>query len=238
MAKSPEKRSLIYETVLDHIKSELLKGNLQAGDRLPTVVEMAEKLRIAPSSVREAYRVLETLGVLSVTQGRGTFVSSTVSASNGLMSGLQFAEKQSMSHLLETRKLLEPAVAAMAAQRATPSEIEAIMTAVEEMEVLARDGKDFVEPDVRFHELIFMAAHNSVLAKIQLALSDVLLDSRRVTSRIPGATEKAVHYHKLIAMAIKERKPEAARILMYQHVEDVESSVLERVSIEPSGEEI
>jgi GntR family transcriptional repressor for pyruvate dehydrogenase complex len=95
------------------------------------------------------------------------------------------------------------------------------------MESLAREGEDFIEPDVRFHELIFLASHNPVLAKILSALAPLLLDSRRLTSRIPGATEKAIHFHKLIAIAIQEGNAEAARALMYQHVNDVERSVLQ-----------
>ncbi len=226
------KRSLIYESVLNYLKTELARGSLKPGDRLPTVVALAHQLGVNPASVREAYRVLETLGVLSVTQGRGTFVSSQVQPSDGLLADLQFAEQQSITHLLETRKFLEPTVAALAAQRATAAEAEAIVAAADEMEQLALSGQDFIEPDVRFHELIFLAAHNPVLAKILSSLSDLLLDSRRLTSRIPGATDKAIHFHKLIAIAIKERNAEAARALMFQHVSDVERSVLGDVSPE------
>jgi GntR family transcriptional repressor for pyruvate dehydrogenase complex len=93
------------------------------------------------------------------------------------------------------------------------------------MEDLLRQGLDFVDPDVRFHELIFIAAHNPVLSKILSALRELLLDSRRFTNRIPGGPEKAVHFHHLIASAIKERNPEGARAMMYQHILDMERSI-------------
>jgi len=222
-----QKKSLIYESVLEYIKGELLKGSLAPGDRLPTVADMAKQLNVGAASVREAYRVLETLGVLSVTQGRGTFVSQSINSSDGFLAQFEFAEQQSISHLFETRKMLEPLVAGLAAERASEAESNAILAAAEEMEELYQQGEDFIDPDVRFHELIFHASQNPVVAKILTALDDLLLDSRRLTSRIPGATEKAIYYHKLIAIAIKEGNAETAHVLMYQHIDDVERSLLD-----------
>jgi len=226
-----KKHSLIYESVLENIKAELIKGAYKPGDQLPTVVKMAKNLGVGQASVREAYRVLETLGILEVTQGRGTFVSGSLETlkpdkADGLLSQLEFLEQQSFHHLIETRKVLEPDIAALAAERATPAEIEAIMDAADEMEELLKEGRDFVDPDVRFHELIFIAAHNPVLSKVLLALSSLFLDGRRFTNRIQGGPEKAVYFHKLIARAIKERNPDGARALMYQHIVDMERTIV------------
>jgi len=220
------KRSLIYETVIEHIKTQLINGELKPGARLPTVAALAGQLNVGQASVREAYRILESMGVLEVTQGRGTFVSPSINDSGGALRHLQLAEQQTLAHLLETRKLLEPGVAALAAQRATPGEIQAILAAAREMEELAQKGEDFIEPDIRFHELILLAAHNPIVTKIFNALNDLLLDSRRLSSRIPGATEKAIHFHKLIALAIKEGNAPTAQALMAQHVEDVERDIM------------
>lgn len=227
-----KKHSLIYETVLENIKAELLKGVYKPGEQLPTVTAMAKNLGVGQASVREAYRVLETLGILEVTQGRGTFVSASLESlqtneDDDLIAQLEFLEKQSFHHILETRKVLEPEVAALAATRATPAETEAIKAAADEMEDLLRQGLDFVDPDVRFHELIFIAAHNPVLSRLLSALSDLFLDGRRFTNRIPGGPQKAVHFHQLIAHAIKERDPEGARAMMYQHILDIERSIVQ-----------
>jgi len=227
-----KKHSLIYESVLENIKAELLNGVYKPGEQLPTVAAMAKNLGVGQASVREAYRVLETLGILEMTQGRGTFVSASLESlqtdeDDGLISQLEFLEKQSFHHILETRKVLEPEVAALAATRASPAEIDAIMSAADEMDDLLRQGLDFVDPDVRFHELIFLAAHNPVLSKLLSALSDLFLDGRRFTNRIQGGPQKAVHFHQLIAHAIKERNPEGARALMYQHILDMERSIVQ-----------
>jgi GntR family transcriptional repressor for pyruvate dehydrogenase complex len=226
MVDNQPKRTLIYETVIEHIKAQLISGELKAGARLPTVAALAEQLEVGQASVREAYRIMESMGILEVTQGRGTFVSLAFNDLGGGLRHFQLAEQQTLAHLLETRKLLEPGIAALAAQRATPAEAQAILDVALEMENLARQGQDFIEPDVRFHELIMLAAHNPVVTRFFSALSDLLLDSRRLSSRIPGATEKAIHYHKLIALAIKEGNAASAQALMYQHVDDVERDIM------------
>jgi GntR family transcriptional repressor for pyruvate dehydrogenase complex len=227
MSARANKQSLIYETVIEYLKQQIANGELKPGDRLPTVMALARQLEVNPASVREAYRVLQTLGILTLGRGKGTFVSNGVNASSELLVHLRFAERQSIAYLQEARRLIEPAIAALAAQRATPGEAAAIMEAAEELEKVPRYGDKYVEPDVRFHELVFLAAHNPVLAQFLTAIRERLVDSRRLTKDIPDAIEKAAHYHKLIAIAIKERNPEAARALMSQHVDDVEHSYME-----------
>lgn len=226
MSTKSHRQSLIYEAVIDYLKGQLADGHLKAGDRLPTVAALAKQLNVNSASVREAYRVLQILGVLTLGRGKGTFVSGSVNATNDPLGHLQFAERESIAHLHEARRLIEPTIAALAAQRATLGEINAIMQAAEELEKAVRDGDDHFEPDVRFHELIFLAAHNPVLAQFLQLLRERLVDSRRLTHRIPDATQKAAHYHKLIAIAIKERNVEAARALMAQHVDDVERTYM------------
>ena len=219
----PVKRSLVYERVLEYIKEKLADGSLQAGDRLWTVASLAEQLGVSQAAVREAYRVLELMGVLEITQGRGTFVAPDY---RGGIDDFQVIEQETFQLATEARKLVEPELAAMAAERATPAEITRLMELAREMESLYQAGNDFIESDITFHEEIYRAAHNQILLRMFSSIKDQLLDSRRISSRLEGATEKAIAYHQLIARSIQERKPEVARTLMRQHIEDVERSWL------------
>lgn len=215
------RRSLIYETVLEHLKGELMSGRLRAGDRLPTVSALAEQMRVSAASVREAYRVLESMGLLDVTQGRGTFVAALPADEAGVLGQFRLAEHQTLAHLFESRLVLEPPIAALAAERASEAEIEAIVSTAREQDRLEREGKDFLEPDIRFHELLLTAAHNPVIGRMVSAVNELLLESRRRTMRIPGAAEKAARYHLLIAFAVRDGDAEQARAVMQQHVRDV-----------------
>ncbi len=64
---------------------------------------MAARMTVSPGSVREAYRVLESMGLLEVTQGRGTFVTALPSDGAGVLHQFQLAERQSLAHLFEAR---------------------------------------------------------------------------------------------------------------------------------------
>jgi GntR family transcriptional repressor for pyruvate dehydrogenase complex len=215
------RRSLIYETVLEKLKGELMSGRLKPGDRLPTVNAMAGTMSVRPSSVREAYRILASLGLLEVTQGRGTFVTALPTDGPSVLQTFQLAERQTLAHLFEARLVLEPHIAALAAERASPAEIEAIIATAREQDRLEREGRDFLEPDIRFHELLLTAAHNPVMGRMVSAVNELLLESRRRTLRIPGASVKAASYHTLVALAVRDHNPDQARALMEQHVRDV-----------------
>jgi GntR family transcriptional regulator, transcriptional repressor for pyruvate dehydrogenase complex len=214
-------RALIYESVLEALKRDLLGGTLRAGDRLPTVSAMADRMGVARASVREAYRVLQNMGILEVTQGRGTFVVSLPGNDSGVLRQFQLADGQTLAHLFEARLVLEPAIAAFAAQRASRAEAEAIVDTAREQGRLQRDGRDFLEPDIRFHELLLTAAHNPVVGRMVSAVNELLINSRRRTMRIPGAADKATSYHLLVAFAVRDRDPDQARAVMEQHVRDV-----------------
>ena len=176
--------------------------------------------------------MLQSLGLLEVTRGRGTFVSENIPRGTGVVQYFHQAEQHNLTHLLEARKLIEPGVAALAAQRATTAESETILDTAVSMEQLANVGEDYTEPDVFFHELIFVAAHNPVTAGFLSAITHLLLDSRRLSMRMPGATDKAIHFHKLIAFAIRDGDADAAHSLMYQHVSDVEKDMSKLFSSE------
>lgn len=214
-------RSLTYETVLEALKAELLAGGLTPGDRLPTVAAMAERMDVSRASVREAYRILQSMGLLDVTQGRGTFVASLPTDGVGVLRQFQLADLQSLAHLFEARLILEPQIAGLAAQRASSAEAHAILATARDQERLQREGRDFVEPDIRFHELLLTAAHNPVVGRMVLAVNELLVESRRQTMLLPGAAEKSVAYHLLIAFAVRDRDAGQARAVMEEHVRDV-----------------
>ena len=204
-------RALIYESVLEALKRDLLGGTLRRGRSPPDGLGDGRPDGVARASVREAYRVLQNMGILEVTQGRGTFVASLPGDESGVLRQFQLADGQTLAHLFEARLVLEPAIAAFAAQRASRAEAEAIVDTAREQGSLQRDGRDFLEPDIRFHELLLTAAHNPVVGRMVSAVNELLIDSRRRTMRIPGAADKATSYHLLVAFAVRDRDPDQAR---------------------------
>jgi GntR family transcriptional repressor for pyruvate dehydrogenase complex len=233
---SKRKKSLIYTSVLEHIRSELLKGNLKAGSRLPTVVKLAQNLNIGVPSVREAYRVLETKGILEVTQGKGTFVSSHFDGSNSVLRQFQLVEQESPLHLLQARKLLEPGIAALAAEMATEFEIKTILEDAERQEALdPYKIAHFDSINIRFHDLIVSVAKNPIVTQIITLIYDMMRDVEPIFEHFPESVEKSIYFHKLIALAIRSKNPEAARALMNQHLETAEKLLVSYLSAGRDG---
>lgn len=214
-------RPLIYESVVEALKRDLLAGTLRPGDRLPTVSAMADRMAVARGSVREAYRVLQNMGLVEMTQGRGTFVAALPADDHAVLRQFQIADGQSLADLFEARSVLEPAIAAFAAERASGAEVDAIVATALDQDRLHRAGRDFLEPDLRFHELLLTAAHNPVVGRMVSAVNELLIGSRRETMGIKGAAEKAAAYHLLVAYAVRDRDPDQARAAMAGHVRDV-----------------
>lgn len=221
-------KTLLFESVIGSIKADLAAGRLGPGSRLPPIGVLAASLGVSPGAVREAYRILGQMAILDVQQGRGTFVRSDLLAGGGVVRQLQLREHTSRAHLLEARKALEPSVAALAARRATDLEVNAILETAERHERALPTVEDWLAENLRFHDLIVVAAHNPVLAQMLAAVRGLIPGAHTLSPQTDDDRRLAIKHHLLIALAIRERNPDAARAFMYQHIEEFEQEAVER----------
>jgi GntR family transcriptional regulator, transcriptional repressor for pyruvate dehydrogenase complex len=216
----------VYTSVTEVIKTRIASGAWVVGQRLPSISQLAQELGVGIGSIREAVKVLASLGVIRIEHGRGMFVAAALRASADPYEYFPDVGTGSILALCEARRILEPELAAFAAERGTVADQLAIRQQALTMEQLVAAGEDFFEPDLHFHRQIALAAHNPVLARMMEGVNDLLMESRRITSQLPDMTERAVRYHLLIADAICERNPLQARLLMLAHVNDTIDSML------------
>lgn len=221
MQRSPE-RLLAYEKLVEQVKGQLLSGELRPGDKLPTIAERATLTGLSQGSVREAYRVLESRGVLTVVQGSGTFVANDLTSTNEVLERLQLHGSPTRAQLLEARRLLEPDAAALAAVRATRAERDAILESSMVEEGRTLEVSEWTAHNVRFHHLIVLASHNPVIAQMVTAIYELFEKSEPHPAENPIVREKGKHFHRLIALAIAEGDAASAEQLMYQHIASVE----------------
>lgn len=211
-------RKLTYEIVYEEITNKVKEGIWEPGDKIPTVEELSKQTGVGISSVREAIRILSKQKILKVEQGSGTYVRQEALESPS--SRLEFLEKASIMQLTKARIIIEPELAALAAENSTPEQKEQLLNNAKEMQKRVKNNKYFLELDVDFHELIAKASRNEVLYHMINTISDLLMDSRRKTSKMTASNQRAAHYHILIAEAIAQKNPTQARILMRSHLED------------------
>jgi GntR family transcriptional regulator, transcriptional repressor for pyruvate dehydrogenase complex len=221
----PKGRILLYESVIDHVKSRIADGTYRPGERLPSFSELAQEIGIGISTVREGIRVLGNLGLVRVHQGQGIFVTEDARLAENPLEALALAEDASLLAILEARIIFEPELAALAAERATPDQVQAILNAAREQERQVRRGGDSIPAEYGFHRLLADATHNPVLKRMVQSIDDLLLDNRRRTAKVIGTFEKAVHFHYLIGLAIEQKNPQQARTLMQEHILDVKRDV-------------
>lgn len=218
----------VYLSVVETLVQRIAAGEWQPGQRVPSIAQLARELGVSTGPVREAARVLAARGLLRIEHGRGIFVTDAPHLPIDLYEHFQRMDTGSLLELFEARRLLEPELAALAAERATDAQIAQIAELAREMEREAAAGQDFGEPDIQFHQQIALAARNSVLAGMMAGINDMIVAGRQVTVELPGMTPRAVRYHLLIADAIRDRQPLQARLLMLAHVNDAIESLLSR----------
>ena len=220
------RRAKVYEEVARQIERLILK-KLQPGDKLPSERELAETLGVSRSSIRDAIRSLELMGLVEPRQGAGTVVLelSTDSLVNPLGNTLKRKEEL-IGELLDFRKMFEPSLAARAATHASDEEIAEMEEILERQERKLRQGESAIAEDSEFHYSIALASRNSVVFKVLDTLMDLLRDTRERSLQIEGRPQKSMAGHRRILMAIKRHDAEAAKAAMRRHIEDVEEIVL------------
>jgi GntR family transcriptional repressor for pyruvate dehydrogenase complex len=172
--RRPVRRTRTFEDVLARIERRIAEDGLTVGDRLPAERRLAEQLGVGRSSVREAIRVLETLGVVSSRAGRGpdagaVLMSRPDAALTGLLRlhlGLAGLEPR---EVIDTRHMIEQWAAAHAATAGAGT--AALASALAGMDA-ATTAEEFVEHDTAFHCAIADASGNRLLAAVMRSLRD------------------------------------------------------------------
>jgi GntR family transcriptional repressor for pyruvate dehydrogenase complex len=211
---------LAYEAVLAEMKRRVAEEELRPGNRLPSVRELSRELKVGTSSVREALRVLAATGVVRIAHGNGIFVQAQLPPAAELYARFTQTEVSSLLHLMEARRIIEPELAALAAERRAPEQAARIQELARHMERNFRAGRDWMDADLGFHRALADAAANPVIGGMLRGVEDLLLDSRRETMRDRAVSERACYFHNLIASAVADTRPLLARATMTEHMND------------------
>ena len=221
----------LYEQVAGQVTDLVTRGEFKPGDRLPPERDLAKLLGVSRPTVREAMIALEIAGLVEVRVGAGAFV--THKAKNGAANGRLFeGVGSSPLELIAARRAIEPEVAALAAQLATPAEIAGIAETVGLISA-AQDTPAHRAADHQFHVRIALASHNSVLTAIvdecwAEMYSPMFERMGAVTGLIvarcsPQQRDTTVAEHEAVYRAIAAHDADAARAAMDAHLNGVEA---------------
>jgi GntR family transcriptional repressor for pyruvate dehydrogenase complex len=219
-----------YEQVADQIRRLISSGALKPGDLLPPERELAAKLGVGRSSIRDAVRTLEVMGILEPRQGHGTVVRDLSADALVVPLSLVLTRKRELVHeLLDVRRMIEPALAARAAKNATPEEIAQMREILERHEAKLRRGEQAIDEDSDFHYALALAARNSVVLRVLDVLMDLLRESRSRSLQVKGRPERSFDGHRRILRAIERRDQRAAESAVRQHLKEIEEVVVRQL---------
>lgn len=230
MMIEPVKRLNVGDHIVNQIKDLFLSGQLKAGDRLPSEREMMDKFEVGRTSLREALKGLESIGLIERSP-KGTFISSNFKNTYAESLVYQFyVSDAEWDEIYEARWMIEKEMAFLCATRATDEELGGIRMTVALMEkaILEGDRENYVHSNVLFHERIANAAGNKVLLDIYHSISNLVVQSQKVLGMhqeqtlVKSVMKDSLDYHQKILKALEERNAEQAQKSMEEHIRIVQ----------------
>ena len=207
----------LTEQVANGIMNLIQETPYKAGDKLPTEKELCERTGAGRNTVREALKILASRNVLEIRQGAGTFVSEKQGIPDDPLGFSMVNDHVKLTKdLLQVRIMLEPQIAALAAQCAKEHEIKELEEILEEMEAAMKKREDYSELDTKFHTKIAQCTHNIVMEN----LLPVIGKGVAVFAKEVAQTEydRTWISHRKIFCYIRDHKPFEAEMEMQYHL--------------------
>lgn len=215
---TPIKSEKVYKIIMKQIKDIVKSGELKRGDKLPSERELALRLNVSRTSVREAIKALETLGLVESKHGGGNYIKNDFE--DILLEPLSIAFMllgSNNSEILELRKVIEPEVASMAAKNITENEIKELENIIEKLSKTT-DSKICANLDKEFHYVIAKASKNHLLSTIVFSVSSLIEEYIDESKMYEIDREKVINDHKIILEAIISHDSKKAFIESKNHL--------------------
>jgi DNA-binding FadR family transcriptional regulator len=211
----------LYSEVLHGLRRMIESGEIREGERIPTERALAERFGVSRTCVREALGALKLSGVIQGRPGAGTYLAK---ASPGGIdrSDLLLVEEGSPFEILESRKIIEPAIASLAARKATTADVARLADAMESLRVSAEDEESLTEADRQFHMCMAEATHNRILIRTLGQILDLMQRIYYPAVGIVGPHDGYYDTHNEVFRNVRERNSKGAERAMRAHLMAVE----------------
>ncbi len=216
-------RQTITASVFEHLMGLICSGAVNPGKRLPTEKDLIAELGVSRTCVREAIKSLEALRIVIVRPKSGAIVQGPTAAA--LFNAELFSASASLARtdiLLEFRKIMETGLAALAAEKACPDDLQRIGQTIHDYKECLKNNQPPFQADVAFHAAIAQAAQNPLGQMVLKSIAGPLAEQFKLAESLPGAAEDGLADHLKIFGAIAGRQAEKARSAMLEHLNNAE----------------
>lgn len=232
---TPITKTSMTDKAIERIRDYIKESNCMPGSKLPTEQEFCKNLAVSRSTVREALRVLQTMGYVDIIHGKGAFVKSLTPTSD--KAEQWFAENvYTLQEIYVVRRALEPLMARLAAENITESEARILLGIADETERMILEQQDHVnvnkiaDLDEEFHGQICKSAKNHFLISVYTQITGFLHTYRLNAFSIIQNQKNVIEPHKKIAEAIVHHKADVAAYEMMRHMRISEGDMHEASS--------
>jgi GntR family transcriptional repressor for pyruvate dehydrogenase complex len=216
------KGTKIYEEVLGHLKEMISSGEIRPGDALPSERKLVMRFGVSRSSLREALRVMELLGLIESIPGKGRLVREPQNGENGDAR----LEDSTMAELMAARRLIDPIIASEAAAHATHADCLNLTRIVRDTEAHLSEMKPRAKADYDFHLALAEAAHNFVFVNITKMDFGLLIATHEKIYDVLEDRNAFLAEHRAICDAVCTGDAEAARTAATRHIDRISAVLL------------
>jgi GntR family transcriptional repressor for pyruvate dehydrogenase complex len=219
---APIRKTRIAEEIADRIRMLILDATFPPGRPLAPERVLAKRFGVSRGSVRDAFRLLETIGLLETRHGQGTFPRElTVDRLVAPLVSVLAYRRDLQEELMDVRRMFEPAVASVAAARVTDEDLAALERILDTQRRKRKTGQSAILEDTAFPAVLARATRNRVLMSIMETLNDLLVESRRLTLKQKGRPERSIKGHEAVIAALRRRDGDEAARAMRQHIDEI-----------------
>src|SRR5687768_10644769 len=213
------KRQNIYQQLVEHLQQYIIDNSLRPGDRLPTEAELAARFRVSRQSVREAVKVLESIGVVETRPRDGSRLS--MMSTRSLTDHLRFffeLDGATVKEMAAARRVIECAFVPVIVENADESDFHRLEAAIERMREHTRRGETFAEADMAFHQALATATKNRVMAGFGAMVQEFFIHLRSRIKADRTKQQRSIQEHEQILKALREKDVRAAQNAIEHHL--------------------
>lgn len=211
-----------HDVLANHLRESILKGEIAEGEALPSERELVDQTGLTRGAVRSALKTLAIEGLVATKNGRFGGSVVTLPGQQSMASAIgRFVQgrKLSLRSLQETRELLEPFLARLAAERRTDENLIELRSLHNALMAAVDDFQEFASVNVRWHNAVAAASGNELLAAVLFSLSQgVHIATSTEEYDTADTRNQVVRIHERVNRAIEAKEPEAAENGMRQHI--------------------
>jgi GntR family transcriptional regulator, transcriptional repressor for pyruvate dehydrogenase complex len=221
----PIEKFIIIDQVIEKIAGLIENGYLKPGDFLPGERILSEKLGISRTSLRQALKALNVIGLLEIAPGKKTFIKN--SFSDILINPFRFIKaihSIKLKEIFEARRILEEGLVQIASIKAGSNELKKMKSYLDESEKNLENKNEFIYSEFKFHQYIFNTADNKILSVVMNSLNDLLLVLEKYEKDYLSLEDRkeSLYQHRNIYDAICSRNTDKARLAMHEHLNTME----------------